>query len=82
MDFGAAVSSRYRGLVWWAPLTQSRWYNVQVNDVSLGGKSLGLPPCAYSYLNDQIGSFIDRSLSFIGCAYLQLYISPLSFFSV
>jgi len=34
-------------------------------DVLVGGGSIGLPSIVYSYLNDQIGSFIDSGTSII-----------------
>lgn len=65
LDLGFADSAKYSGALQWIPTVQERWYNMALLDVALNNVSIGLPPAVYSYLNDQIGSFIDSGTSAI-----------------
>lgn len=60
LDLGFIDAAKYsKQALSWVPVVQERWYNLPLLDISFNGTSIGLPASAYSYLNDQIGTFID-----------------------
>jgi len=63
LDLGEVVPERYSGEIQYVAGTQKRWYNVDLKSVVLNGDDIGLPSFVYSYLNDQIGSFVDSGTS-------------------
>jgi len=63
LDLGEVVPERYSGEIQYVAGTQKRWYNVALKSVVLDGEDIGLPSFVYSYLNDQIGSFVDSGTS-------------------
>jgi len=65
VDLGYVDPTKFYGDLQWIPVVQQRWYNMALVDVMVGGVSIGLPAIVYSYLNDQIGSFIDSGTSVI-----------------
>jgi len=65
VDMGYIDPTKFYGNLQWVPVVQERWYNMELLDVLVGGVSIGLPPVVYSYLNDQIGSFIDSGTSVV-----------------
>jgi len=74
IDIGFADSSKYTGELQWVPQVQERWYNMPLRTISVGTTPLAVPTYAFSYDNDQIGSFIDSGTSVI-------LIAPLAFTS-
>jgi len=65
VDLGYVDTTKFYGQLSWVPVVQQRWYNMALLDVMVGGVSAGLPAIVYSYLNDQIGTFIDSGTSII-----------------
>jgi len=63
LDLGEIVPERYSGEIQYVAGAQERWYNVDLKSVVLNGDDIGLPSFVYSYLNDQIGSFVDSGTS-------------------
>jgi len=65
VDLGYVDPTKYYGNLQWIPVVQQRWYNMAMLDVLVDGVSIGLPAVVYSYLNDQIGTFIDSGTSIV-----------------
>jgi hypothetical protein len=59
IDLGGVDKSKFTGELQWVPVTQQRWYNMQVLAVTVGNKPLNLPPFVYGFANDAIGTFVD-----------------------
>jgi len=65
IDMGYIDNSKYTGEIQWVAVVQPRWYNMALLDVALNGTSIGMPSFTYSWVNDQIGTFIDSGTSII-----------------
>jgi len=72
LDIGWVDLAKFTGPLVWLPIMQPRWYNLPLLDVRVGERSVGVPAFAYSYVNDQIGSFIDSGTQ-------QLLLGPAAF---
>ncbi len=69
IDVGYADSTKYSGELQWVPQVQQRWYNMPLRTVRVGSTPLAVPTYAFSYDNDQIGTFIDRSMHHTYCSF-------------
>eukprot|EP01102_Stenamoeba_stenopodia_P013574 TRINITY_DN4427_c0_g1_i1.p1 TRINITY_DN4427_c0_g1~~TRINITY_DN4427_c0_g1_i1.p1 ORF type:complete len:469 (-),score=110.32 TRINITY_DN4427_c0_g1_i1:40-1389(-) len=65
LDIAEIVDTRYKGEITFAQMEVDRWYNLLLQDIQIGGVSIGVPPFYYRTTNDVIGSFVDSGTSTI-----------------
>jgi len=65
IDVGYVNNSRFSGQLQYTPITNQRWYNIQLLDILVGDKSIGVPQYLFYTTNDVIGTFVDSGTGVI-----------------
>jgi hypothetical protein len=63
LDLGMIDPTKYTGNISYTPITQERWWNIHVLDITVGPTSVGIPDFFYWTTNDVIGGFVDSGTS-------------------
>jgi len=65
LDLGLIDSAKYSGKILYTPIETQRWYNIFVEDITIGTTSIQVPSLFHRTTNDVIGSFVDSGTNVI-----------------
>jgi len=65
IDVGYTNSSRYSGQLLYTPITDQRWYNIQLLKIYVGSLAIDVPQYLFYTTNDVIGTFVDSGTGVI-----------------